>query len=117
MAQHELLSVAFLDYVIEILSEFPLVKDDAGHTDNNGQVSPAHHGSELQQAALVAMATFLRYVQCIDYNHEIKSKHSLRQISCFTGKVQLVSGQWSKDMHLFYVLSFCSLEHTTESHQ
>lgn len=57
--------MAFLDYIIEILSEFPLRKDGAEHTDTSDQVSHAHRGSELQQAALVALATYLRYISSI----------------------------------------------------
>ena len=60
LAQHEHLSITFLDYVVEILSEFPVLKDEAEHTDSSDQASHAHYRNQMQQAALVALATFLR---------------------------------------------------------
>lgn len=61
LAQHELLSLPFLDYVISVLKESQVIREVGGKSDAGDDTSHAHHPSQLPQAALVAMAAFLRY--------------------------------------------------------
>lgn len=60
LAQHELLSVPFLDYVVAILNQSPVFKDEGERTDGSDHSLHTHHVNQLPQAALVAIATFLR---------------------------------------------------------
>lgn len=61
LAQHELLSVPFLDYVVAILNQSPGIKDEGEKIDAGDSVSHSHRFNQLPQAAIVAMAAFLRY--------------------------------------------------------
>lgn len=60
LAQHELLSVPFLDYVVAILNQSSGIKEEGEKIDAGDSVSHSHHFNQLPQAALVAMAAFLR---------------------------------------------------------
>ncbi|MCO5599259.1 hypothetical protein L7F22_053360 [Adiantum nelumboides] len=60
LAQNEVLSVPFLDYVVAILNQIPVVKDGGERLDASDPISHSHLFNQLPQAALVAIAAFFR---------------------------------------------------------
>ncbi|CAI9097916.1 OLC1v1034435C1 [Oldenlandia corymbosa var. corymbosa] len=59
-AQHAVLSYSFLEHVIDIVNQTPLLKSDSSKGENSSHVGDTHVLEDVLQAAVIALTAFFR---------------------------------------------------------
>ncbi|RWW27543.1 hypothetical protein BHE74_00059057 [Ensete ventricosum] len=73
-SQHPVLSFSFLEYVVSVLDRTPLPKTDVDKGEIVAHSVEFQNDHQIQQAAILAITAFFRYILARDGEHKDKEK-------------------------------------------